>query len=281
MDPLADVFVDQSPYSFQRNNPISLIDPTGMAPEGFGDKKQENPLGLVNNEEEDDRPNWQKAKDNWKPGDGMMGRAEAGGGTGKGGDFNAFTNNTLAPSTGDSGGFWTFSWSSLVSGIPVVGPALSSGQKLEAGNYVGAAADFAAGVVEMFTFGLGSIGNTATKTVSTATRGLTSADGFLMRGFNVKTPFNIPVQRFGNMSVGRPDFWGPRIGTNNFLNRTFAAIKPAWNPLTQYTKGVIPKGTTIKIGIIGPQGVKYPGGSIQFIAPSNKVFNQSSKFIKR
>ena len=56
------------------------------------------------------------------------------------------------------------------------------------------------------------------------------------------------------MSRRRPDYWGLRIGTSEFANRTFGAIKPNWNPLTQYTIGVIPKGTPIKFGIIGPQG---------------------------
>tara|TARA_Y100001954_G_C15597500_1_gene496274 strand:- start:82 stop:294 length:213 start_codon:yes stop_codon:yes gene_type:complete len=64
------------------------------------------------------------------------------------------------------------------------------------------------------------------------------------------------------MSRRRPDYWGLRIGTSEFANRTFGAIKPNWNPLTQYTIGVIPKGTPIKFGIIGPQGWKYPGGGI-------------------
>lgn len=114
---------------------------------------------------------------------------------------------------------------------------------------------------------------------SVAAKGVTTADGFLFRGFTVKTPVNIPVQRFGNMSLGRPDFWGARIGTSQFANRTFGAIKPAWNPLTQYTTGVIPKGTPIKFGIIGPQGWRYPGGSFQFIVPSRSVINQSSKLI--
>jgi hypothetical protein len=117
--------------------------------------------------------------------------------------------------------------------------------------------------------------------VKTAARGLTTADGFLFKGFTVRAPFNIPVQRFGNMSLGRPDFWGPRIGTSKFANRVFGAIKPSWNPLTQYTKGVIPKGTPIKFGVIGPQGWRYPGGSLQFITPSRGVINQFSKIIPR
>ena len=110
--------------------------------------------------------------------------------------------------------------------------------------------------------------------------GVTTADGFLFRGFTIKAPFNIPVQRFGNMSLGRPDFWGARIGTSQFANRTFGAITPTWNPLTQYTTGIISKGTQIKFGIIGPQGWRYPGGSFQFIVPSRNVINQSSKLIR-
>lgn len=108
---------------------------------------------------------------------------------------------------------------------------------------------------------------------------LTSADGFLIGGVTIKTPFNIPVQRFGEMSLGRSDFWGLRIGTSKFANRTFGAIRPEWNNLTQYTTGTIPKGTTIKLGIIGPQGWLYPGGSLQFITSSRGVVNQSSKLI--
>ena len=115
---------------------------------------------------------------------------------------------------------------------------------------------------------------------SAAAKGVTTADGFLFKGFTIKAPFNIPVQRFGNMSLGRPDFWGLKIGTSKLANRTFAAIKPEWNPLTQYTTGVIAKGTPMKFGVIGPQGWKYPGGSLQFIVPSNNVINQSSKLIK-
>ena len=112
-------------------------------------------------------------------------------------------------------------------------------------------------------------------------KGLTTMDGFLIRGFTIKTPVNIPVQRFGNMNLGRADYWGLRIGTSKFANRFFGAIKPSWNNLTQYTLGVIPKGASIKFGLIGPQGLRYLGGSFQFITKSKNVINQSSKIISR
>ena len=37
---------------------------------------------------------------------------------------------------------------------------------------------------------------------------ITTPDGFLFKGFEIKTPFNIPVQRFGDLHLGssRPDF---------------------------------------------------------------------------
>jgi len=133
---------------------------------------------------------------------------------------------------------------------------------------------------ELFFLPLPKVGFLA-KSASTAAKGVTTSDGFLFGGISFKAPINIPVQRFGNMSLDRPDFWGARIGTSQFANTTFGAIKPTWNPLTQYTIGVIPKGTPIKFGLIGPQGLKYPGGSLQFVVPSSSVLNQTSKLITR
>jgi hypothetical protein len=111
---------------------------------------------------------------------------------------------------------------------------------------------------------------------------ITTKDGFLFKGFEIRAPFNIPVQRFGDLYLGstRPDFWGLRIGINKFINRTFAAILPAWNPLNKYNTGIIPKGTSIKFGIIGSQGLKYPGGSLQFIVKSDDVVNVKTKHLK-
>lgn len=110
---------------------------------------------------------------------------------------------------------------------------------------------------------------------------VTTSDGFLFGSITIRAPFNIPVQRFGNMSLNRPDFWGLRIGKSKFANRVFGAIKPSWNPLTQYTTGFIPKGTPMKFGIIGPQGWRFPGGSLQFILKSKDVIKQSTKILSR
>lgn len=84
-----------------------------------------------------------------------------------------------------------------------------------------------------------------------------------------------------HLNSSREDFWGLRIGTNKFINRMFAAILPSWNPLTNYNSGIMPKGTKMKVGIIGPQGLKYPGESLQFIVHSEEVQKVKSKKIKR
>ncbi len=112
-------------------------------------------------------------------------------------------------------------------------------------------------------------------------KSITNSKGFLFGSITMKTPFNIPVQRFGNMSTKTVDAWGLRIGTGAFQNRMFAAIKYKWNPLTQYTTGVIPRGTSFEFGIIGPQGLNHLGGSLQFQVFSPNVIHQSSKLIKR
>jgi RHS repeat-associated protein len=111
---------------------------------------------------------------------------------------------------------------------------------------------------------------------------VTTGDGFLFGGVKMKAPFDIPVQRFGTMNLDRVDHWGfGFLGENRLLNRTFLAIKTEWNPLTTFTEGVIPKGTPITFGIAGPQGLRYPGGHLQFTVMSREVINQSSSYRKR
>ena len=72
-----------------------------------------------------------------------------------------------------------------------------------------------------------------------------------------------------------------RVGTSEFINRVFVAIKPEWNPLTVYNTGIIPKGTEIRIGIIGPQGLKYLGGLLQFNVNNSDVKNIKTRKIDR
>jgi len=111
----------------------------------------------------------------------------------------------------------------------------------------------------------------------------TTKDGFLFKGFTVKSPINVPVQRFGYIDPSAPNYWGLKIGSNLHINRTFAAIWPEWNTLTIYTTGVIPKGSLMKFGVIGPQKPfwKYPGGSLQFIIQSKYVINKTTKTLLR
>jgi RHS repeat-associated protein len=125
--------------------------------------------------------------------------------------------------------------------------------------------------------GLGAIGS-----LGAGARLSTTKEGFLSRGFNIKAPFDIPVQRFGdvNPTVVKP--WGLQVGPSLFINRTFVAITPEFNKsLTLYTTGVIPAGTPIKFGIIGPQSIRHLGGLLQFNVQSGKVANQITKEIIR
>ena len=109
---------------------------------------------------------------------------------------------------------------------------------------------------------------------------LTTGDGFFITGIRVKFPFDVPVQRFGTMSIVKTNCWGIRLGSKVFPNRFFAAIKPKWNDLTIYTTGVIPKGTEVVFGLIGPQGVQYMGGSFQFLVWSRLVQNQLTQMVR-
>lgn len=107
-----------------------------------------------------------------------------------------------------------------------------------------------------------------------------TTEGFLFKGITIKAPFDIPVQRFGNIPVGEIRPWGLKVGTSEFINR-FVAIKPEWNPLTIYNTGIIPKGTLIKVVIIGSQGFKYPEGLLHFYVHNSNVINTETRNITR
>ncbi|RTY83036.1 hypothetical protein EKL97_05675 [Flavobacterium sp. LS1P28] len=159
----------------------------------------------------------------------------------------------------------------LLNSVVNGGNKLVNGNGLERGEVIG---EVAGAVIGAKGIGAG---------LKAGAAAITTSDGFLIGGINIKAPIDISVQRFGGqMSSSGTNFWGAKIGTNSFVNRTFGAIKTEWNPLTTYTEGVIPKGTPIKAGIIGPQsGGFYPGGSLQFITKSKEVIEQTTKTINR
>ncbi len=106
-----------------------------------------------------------------------------------------------------------------------------------------------------------------------------AGEGFLFGSVAIKAPFNIPVQRFGAMSIGGESAFGLRTGTSPFLARTFSAITPKMNNLTNFTIGTIPKGTGFRIGITAPQGLKFPGGFLQLQVKPRLVINQTTKLV--
>jgi RHS repeat-associated protein len=117
--------------------------------------------------------------------------------------------------------------------------------------------------------------------LSIGLRSVTTSDGFLFGSMSIKAPFNIPVQRFGAMSIGGQSAFGLRTGSSVFSARAFNAILPRWNNLTNYTTGIIPRGTSIRIGITAPQGLRFPGGLPQINVRPRLVTNQSTTLLNR
>lgn len=115
--------------------------------------------------------------------------------------------------------------------------------------------------------------------LSVGLRSVTTSDGFLFGSLSIKAPFNIPVQRFGAMSITGESAFGLRTGSSTFMARTFNAILPKWNNLTNFTIGTIPKGTGIRIGITAPQGLKFPGLFPQINVKPSLVVSQSTKLV--
>ena len=264
VDPMAEEREWLSPYNFAQQNPVNRVDPLGMLDDWYTDASGE----LVNDENITSQADLDAA--------GIEGTYQ--------GSEGWAINETTGDYTHYRSDGTTTDVPHMLDEVTVttnpITDAIYQGQKdfvnhpVTQGAFNLATAFIPVGVIGK---GLGYVG----KYGRAALKGVTTADGFLFGGITMKAPVTIGVQRFGNMSLSRPDYWGAKIGTSQFANRTFAAIKPGWNPLTQYTTGVIPKGTSIKVGIIGPQGIKYPGGSMQVITNSKNVINQSSKIIKR
>ncbi len=129
VDPLAEAYYGISSYVYALNDPISKLDPNGMwveSPSGFYSDNPEEISAL----------------------------------------FNFLDTQEDDPPVKKDDIDWKQAGKDFVYGIPGVGPALSSGDKLEGGDYIGAAADFGIAISEMATLGYGA------KIVSFASRQL-------------------------------------------------------------------------------------------------------------
>ena len=263
VDPLAELAPDKTPYHFVSNNPINRVDPRGLT-----DYRVNGETTTI-----DDGKNGVLLDVSQKQLNRLQSKFD------KGGKGYERMMNRLSSQNGYT------TYGATDDGISITthkagGDSYQQHQDKIFGNYSDLSTRRpASGAITSMEFSspffpIGGV-------LNSLGRAVTTAEGFLFGSLTLKTPFNISVQRFGNMSFTRPDFWGLEVGTSSFVNRTFVAIKPEWNALTQYTTGIIPKGTPVQFGIVGPQGLAYPGGSLQFIVNSNSVINQASSVIPR
>ncbi len=108
---------------------------------------------------------------------------------------------------------------------------------------------------------------------------LTDADGFLGGSIGFKAPFNIKVGLFASENTLKYgtfkwSTWVPNIFTKgNWFGRRMLQITPQMQPtLGNFGWQVIPKGSRIRIGLVGPQ-IDSPFGTwIQFYAPDRVPF---------
>ncbi|OCB71797.1 RHS repeat domain-containing protein [Flavobacterium crassostreae] len=127
VDPLAEKFYNNSPYIYVSQNPINLIDPTGMGEESVGsDPPKKSWAGRA-----------VETVKNW-----------FGGSSSNNSATKTKTTVTAGPINDDPSFFKQF-----LLATPVLGATINSSDKMGEGNYAGAAADFGVGVLDLFTLG--------------------------------------------------------------------------------------------------------------------------------
>lgn len=286
MDPLAEQYYSASPYSLFNNNPLRYADPTGMKGEDWikqiGTNGQQTftydaTVKTVQDAQDKGYENVESVGEYKISGNGYSYDLNSDGSVVYNSPINTSTyvdrkDDFTTPGGRIIKGFcngctYSQSYLSSTSNSCFLG---DPSRRIAMGMLQGGAA-------ELTGYGMGQALRPISKLVTTS-------DGFLFGGINTKAPFNISTQRFGNMNaVGGADYWALKIGSDEVLNRSLNAIKTEWNPLTQYTTGIIPKGTPIKVGIVGSQGGFYggiySGGGVQFRVNSNSVINQSTKIV--
>ncbi len=135
------------------------------------------------------------------------------------------------------------------------------------------------GVMAFGTLPLWFIGGGEASTV--AAKGVTTSDGFLFGSIGFKTPFDLKVGLYASENTLKYGSfkWStmtPNVLSNtNWFGRNMLQITHEFQPtLGVWNSQIIPKGTYIKMGLVGPQNGGGVGTWIQFYAP------QGVKYIK-
>jgi RHS repeat-associated protein len=139
----------------------------------------------------------------------------------------------------------------------------------------------AAGDAAFFNNFLTGFGTFAPFTELSAFKLTTNFEGFLGGSIGLKTPFDIKVGLYPskntlsygtfNYSTLAPDF----LGRTNFFGRNMLQITTDFQPkLGIWSKQVIPAGTYIRVGLVGPQPGMGIGSWLQIYAPNGVPYHK-------
>lgn len=109
--------------------------------------------------------------------------------------------------------------------------------------------------------------------------GVTTSDGFLFGSVGFKTPINLNVGLYASQNTIKYGTFkwstiAPRLLTNNsWFGRRMLQISPDFQKtIGPWSNQTIPKGTYIRVGLVGPQPNMNFGTWLQFYAPKGVNF---------